>query len=139
MKTNKNPLLSVAGIATLGLALLLSACSKTNDANSSAATTSSPNAISTAGTVDSWDSLKTYSYEQRSEFANRANEYAQNLDRRIQNATGEASTRLAEARDELRTAASEVSNATADTWEATKERVGRAWQKAESAAQNVAE
>jgi hypothetical protein len=147
MKKTPTSLVSAATVAAvLGLSVFVSACSKTNDANSTAGTAaSSTPAVSDAGTVaataatDSWDNLKNYSYDQRSEFAAKANEFANTLDERIQSAKGETSTRLAEARDDLRTAANEVSNATQDTWEATKERVGRAWQKAESAAQSVAE
>ena len=142
MKTNQNPLLSAAAVAAVSIGLLLSACSRSDDATTTASTTdSATGATSTAAVTapDSWDSLKTASYDQRSEVATKVNNYAQQLDQRIENATGEASTRLAEARDELRTAASEVSNATAETWEATKERIGRAWQKAESATMSVAE
>lgn len=145
MKKTPTSLVSAAAVAAvLGLSVFVSACSKTNDARSGTAASSTPG-VSDASTVaataatDSWDNLKNYSYDQRSEFAAKANEFANALDMRIQTAKGETSTRLAEARDDLRTAANEVSNATQDTWEATKERVGRAWQKAESAAQSVAE
>lgn len=146
MKKTPTSLVSAAAVAAvLGLSVFVSACSKTNDASSAGTAASSTPGMSDASTAattaatDSWDNLKNYSYDQRSEFAAKANEFANTLDQRIQNAKGETSTRLAEARDDLRTAANEVSNATQDTWEATKERVGRAWQKAESAAQSVAE
>ena len=147
MKTN-HTLKTTAGVAALGLALLFTGCARDNDTTATTADTdttpapvasTSPGATMSAAVSNSWEDLKTYSYDQRSDFAERANDYAERLDDRIDDAKGEASTRLAEARDELREAASEVSNATAETWEATKERVGRAWQKAESAAQSIAE
>lgn len=147
MKTNHTTLKTTAGAAALGLALLLTACSRDNDTAATTASTdpmvpaasTSPSATASAAMNDRWSDLQAYSYDRRSEFAEKANDFAERLDDRIENAQGDASTRLAEARDDLREAASEVSNATAETWEATKERVGRAWTKAEAAAQSIAE
>lgn len=141
-------------LAALAGVVVLSACSKTRDANathSASTTPSSSTPSSTAATAttgssamavnanETWANIKDYSYDKRAEFAAKTDDYAAQLDRDLQNAKGDASKRIAEARDELRTAATEISNATADTWATTKERVGRAWQKAESATQNVAE
>jgi len=147
MKTNHTPLKTAAGVAALGVALLFTACARDNDTAATTAATdpavpsasTAPGATATAAMTDRWQDLQAYSYDRRNEFAEKANDFAERLDDRIQNAQGEASTRLAEARDELREAASAVSNATAETWESTKERVGRAWTKAEAAAQSVAE
>ena len=139
MKTSATPLLKITGIAILGSALMLTACSRTRDASTTTTTTTSTSSGTTAAATDTWDTIKTYSYDQRSEFATRANEVAARLERDATTAKGASANRLSEARDELRTAASEVSQATSDTWEATKERVGRALQKAESAYQSVAE
>lgn len=141
MKTNKNPLFLTAGIAALSATVLFTACSR--DAGDTPATTASTteseiksgmNAATTA-MADTWDDVKDYTYERRSEFATKANVYAEQLDRRVQTAGKEASSDLAEARDELRAAANDVSNATADTWDATKDRVARAWTRAQSAYQ----
>ncbi len=87
----------------------------------------------TAGVAESWEDMKDYTYERRSEFAAKTNAYAATIDRRIQNAGGEAPDELAEARDELRAAANEVTNATSETWNDTKERVAQAWIKAQTA------
>ena len=126
--------------------LLLTACSKSRDAKSTAATitpTDAPTAAATSPTSlaasDTWDRLKNYTYDQRAEFASKTNDYAAKLDRDLVKVKGAASTRLAEARDDLRNAATDVNNATADTWNAAKDKVGRAWQKAEAAYQNAAE
>jgi hypothetical protein len=89
--------------------------------------------------TESWDNLKGYSYDQRSDFAAKATEYANRLDTRVATAKGTASTKLTEARDELRSAATQASQATADTWDATKDRVGAAWQKADMAVRSAAE
>ena len=138
MKTKKTLLVTTA---TLGAMMLFSACSRDNSAETTAATTPPTTESSIADSMntatnamaESWSDLKDYSYEQRSEFAAKANAYAATLDQRIQVAGGEASEELAEARDELRAAANEVSNATAETWDATKERVAEAWNKAQMA------
>lgn len=92
-----------------------------------------------ASAAGTWDNIKDYSYNQRAEFAVKTQALADQLDLRTATAKGSASRQLAEVRDELRMAAAEVGNATAETWESTKERAGRAWQKAESQLQNVAE
>jgi hypothetical protein len=143
MKTNKNPLLTAASVAALSATVLLSACSRDSNVTDTSAETASTTESKMKSTVDSattamadtWDDLKDYSYEQRSEFATKANNYADQLDRRIQTAGDKASDQLADARDELRAAANDVSNATAETWDATKERVARAWTRAQTAYQ----
>lgn len=137
-------LIKFAGVSIVGATLLFSAaCSKTHDASVSTTTTPAATTDTTvAANVnanDTWTSIKGYTYQQKSDFAAKANEVAAKLDRDAAAAKGAAANRLAEARDELRTAANEVSNATADTWDATKDRVGRAMQKADSAYHNAAE
>lgn len=144
MKTS-NLLLKSSLTLAVATTLLLSACSKTRDANSNtAATSASSTPAATAGSmtanaVDTWDSVKNYSYDQRAEFEAKAKAYAAEIDARTAAAKGDAKNRLAQARDDLRNATSELGNATAQTWDATKERVGRAWQQAESAYRNAAE
>lgn len=144
MKSNTTPFLRFSAVLAIGAALVLSACSRSdNTATETAATdttATSPTSSMVANTMtDNWENLQAYSYEQRSEFEARARAMADRLDDRAENASGEAKDAIADARDELRSAAAEISNATADTWEATKERVGRAWQKAESAIEGAAE
>jgi hypothetical protein len=136
MKTT-TPLKKIAGLTILAGALILSACSKTNDHATTTTTTSTSGTM--AGAADTWNSIKTYSYDQKSEFAAKTAEVTARLESDAATAKGAASSRLAEARDELRTAATEINNATADTWEATKDRVGRALEKAETAYANAAE
>ena len=89
--------------------------------------------------ADTWDNLKNYSYDQRSEFTQKVTDYSNRLDNSLSVAKGTSAQKVTEARDELRMAASDVSNATADTWDATKDRVGRAMQKADSAIRSAAE
>jgi hypothetical protein len=166
MKSISTPLLlKAAASTTLVVGLMFSsACSKTRDANSgsTASTTTSTDASTANATAasstpatttstandaaavrasasDTWDSLKNYSYDQRSEFTQKVTEYANRLDNNLSVAKGSAGAKVTEARDELRTAAAELSNATADTWDATKDRVGRAMQKADSAIRSAAE
>jgi hypothetical protein len=140
MKTTATPLTKFPALAVLAGALVLSACSRTADETTTTTTTTTSTTDATmASAADTWNSIKTYSYDQKSEFAAKANEVAARLERDAATAKGTASSRLAEARDELRTAATEISNATADTWEATKDRVGRALEKAETAYANAAE
>src|SRR5688500_4053706 len=139
MKTT-TPLKKIAGLTLLAGALVFSACSKTNDhATTTTTTTTSTTGATMASAADTWNSIKTYSYDQKSEFAAKASEVAARLERDAATAKGATSSRLAEARDELRTAATEINNATADTWEATKDRVGRALEMAETAYANAAE
>jgi hypothetical protein len=137
MKTT-TPLKKIAGLTILASALVLSACSRTDDPATTTTTTMTTDATM-ADASDTWNSIKTYSYDQRSEFAEETNKVAARLEQDAATAQGAASSRLAEARDELRTAATEINNATADTWEATKDRVGRALEKAETAYANAAE
>lgn len=92
-----------------------------------------------ADASDTWDSIKEYSYDQKAEFAAKTAEASARIEADALTATGAKSTRLSEARDELRTAAAEITTATAETWAATKDRVGRALQKAESAYSAAAE
>ncbi|HTO03414.1 MAG TPA: hypothetical protein VL069_06920 [Opitutus sp.] len=140
MKTTATPLTKIAGIIVLGSALLLSACSKTQDrATTTTTTTTSTTATTMADASETWDSIKTYSYDQKSEFVAKANEVAARLEKDTATAKGATSTHLAEARDELRTATAEISEATSANWEAAKERVGKALEKAETAYANVAE
>lgn len=92
-----------------------------------------------AATTDTWDNVKDYSFERRAELEAKAAAMTARLEQQAVGAEGEKARGLAEARDELRSAVAEVSNATIETWDTTKERVGRAWQKAESAFQHAAE
>lgn len=136
MKTNPSRL---TGIAAFGVSALifLGACSRDNNASNTASTPAASAeqslAAATGVTTESWADLQDYAYEQRSEFAAQVNAYAAMLDQRIRAAGDNASDELAEARDELRATANEVSNATSETWNDTKERVARAWEKAQSA------
>lgn len=151
MKTSST-LIKTTTVLTLGAIVLFSACSKTRDASSTTsstastppADTSAPAATAssaTAGTtgVDTWDSVKNFSYDQRSDFIAKTSAYTAELDAKAGAAKGDAKNRLAQARDDLRNAASELNSATAQTWDTAKERVGRAWQQAESAYRNAAE
>lgn len=146
MKSTTTPLLQFASVIALGAAVLLSACSRTDNTDTTTTSATTPESTAQArmdsamaSATESWDNLKDYSYDRRAEFEVKAQAMAARLDQQATTATGEASRELAEARDELRTAASELSNATAETWESSKERVGRAWQKAEAAFENAAE
>lgn len=138
MKTTVTPLLKITGAAVLGAALLLSSCSKTRDASVTTTTPSSTNA-KTVNATETWNTIKTYSYQQKADALAKANDVAARLEQDAASAKGAAAKRLADARDEVRAAANEVSNATADTWDTTKERMHLALQKADSAYQNAAE
>jgi len=144
MKTSSTVLVSTAGAVALGLVVLLSACSKTHDTNATTAANPPANPPTASANTQpaapaSWDTLKNYSFDQRNEVVTKVNQYADKLDSDAKNAKGPTANRLAQARDELRNAATEATNATATTWQATKDKVGDAWKKAESAYQNAAE
>jgi hypothetical protein len=139
MKTTaQSSLKKFAGLAVFASALLLAACSDTRDTSATTTATSATDAKMVDASA-TWDSIKGYSYDKKTEFAAKAGEVAAKLEADAATATGAASAKLSEARDELRTATTEVATATADTWEATKERVGRALQKAETAYSSAAE
>lgn len=145
MKTHN--LLKLGGPAILGAALLLCGCTKNRDMSgtSTASTTPPASAASSATAMNNdslnttWQQIKDYSFDQRDQFKAKLNTIADQINSEAANAKGQAGTQLADARDNLRSAISQVDQATSDTWQATKDQIAQAVQKAESAYRNAAE
>lgn len=151
MKTHN--LAKLGGPAILGAALLLCGCTK-NHSMSGTSAANNPPASSTAAantgatamtspnnqSLDStWQEIKGYAYDQRDQFKAKLNDMVDQISTEASSAKGQAATQLADARDNLRSSISQVDQATSDTWQSTKDQVGQAVQKAESAYRNAAE
>ena len=151
MKTDH--LLKLGGPAILGAALLLCGCTKNRSMSGNSAATNPPASTTSAANTGSmattnnnnpsldatWQEIKGYSYDQRDQFKAKLNDMADQISTEASNAKGKAANQLSDARDNLRSAIAQVDQATSDTWQATKNQVGQAVQKAESAYQNAAE
>ncbi|MDP2136555.1 MAG: hypothetical protein Q8J74_01755 [Candidatus Didemnitutus sp.] len=148
MKTLR-PFLLLAALSPA--ALLLTSCSKNDPAptvvqkTQNAAKEMAVDVKSAA--VDSWDSIKDYTYEKRADFAAMLDRLAVKHDTEIKamNAKLEGLTDAAaknrdlaakefkEARASLSADLAELNAATADTWDAAKKKVADSWQRTQAA------
>ncbi|MGD1030789.1 MAG: hypothetical protein ABSA05_06565 [Opitutaceae bacterium] len=149
MKTYRN-LLLLTTVASPAI-LFLSGCSKTDttsttvdkvQADAKAVATDVGNAAS-----DSWDAIKNFTFERRSDFSNGINRMAKQLDddtremrAKVAGAPDAASKdRVAavkeydDARADLKSKLSDLDNSTADTWADAKAGVVKAWNRVQAA------
>ena len=146
-------LLLVAALSPAGL--LLSSCAKTEEAQSVAQSTKTAVkelATDVKATVsDSWDSIKEYTYEKRTDFAAALDRMAEKRDAEIQamnaKVTGlpdaaakdrdKAVKEFNEARSYLKSQLADLRTGTADTWADAKEKVSQAWLRLQAAYDKV--
>jgi hypothetical protein len=147
MKTSRS-LLFV--LSTIGPAILIGAgCSKSDTATASsdaqAAKTSVVNAAVDVkdAAVDSWDSIKSYTYDKRVEFSASMDRMDKTMDDKIAELKAKASNSpdaaskdkdaaikdYDDARADLKARMTDLGNATADTWADAKAKVDTAWQR----------
>jgi len=132
-------------------ALLIFGCSKTDNTSTSVEKVKTDAkdvaADVKAAVSDSWDSIKDYTYEKRTDFsasidrmAGQIDDKGRELKTKIASAPDAATKdresaikEYDEARADLKSKLSDLSNATADTWADTKEKVAQAWKRVQAA------
>ena len=131
-------------------AILLSGCAKTDTVQSvaqdTAATAKDVAADVKTAAVDSWDSLKGYTYEKREDFAAGLDRMSDKKDAELRamnarlaglpdetaKARDHAVKDYNEARASLKTHLAEVRASSADTWADAKEKTNQAWQRVQA-------
>jgi hypothetical protein len=109
----------------LTAALLLAAgCSKADKDNAAAVAQDIK-----ATAVDSWNSIKDYTFEKRAELSAYLDRRSAAMDARVADlkAKGRPVPDYDDARSDLRKSLDELNHATADTWADAKAKAGRAW------------
>ncbi|MGA2018238.1 MAG: hypothetical protein ABSH26_14925 [Opitutaceae bacterium] len=149
MKTSRSLLLLAAAMSPA--ALLICGCSKSDNASANAEKVKNDAkeiaADVKAAASDTWDSIKGFTYDRRSDFSVSIDRMSAQLDEK----TREFRTKVAgasdaaskdresaikeydEARADLKSRLSELGNATADTWADAKEKVAQAWKRVQGA------
>jgi hypothetical protein len=110
---------------SLAIALLLAAgCSKTDSDNASAVA----HDIKVTA-VDSWNSIKDFTFEKRAQVSATLDKMSADVDARVatMKAQGRQVPDYDAAHTELKNSLDDLSHATSETWEASKARVERAW------------
>jgi hypothetical protein len=145
MKTPRSLLFLVA---TLGPALAIGAvgCSKSDNSAASSNLQDAKAAVTNAAVdvknaaVDSWDSLKDYTYDKRVEFSASMDRMEKSMDDKIAEEKAQAPSTLSadkqaaikdydDAKADLKARLTDLGNATADTWADAKAKVAAAWQR----------
>jgi hypothetical protein len=152
MKTNRSLLLIVAIIAPAAL-LGTSGCSKSDNSKTQEAvqdvkdTTKDVAADVKTAAVNTWDSIKDFTFDRRSDFSAGMDRMAKNLDSKVATLKSNASTApdaaakdkaaaikdYDEARADLKAKLSDLDNATADGWADAKAKVEASWDKVQAA------
>ena len=154
MKTYPRSLLFVAALAPAAL-LLTSSCSKTDDSskNIQEAKADASKAVAEvkAAAVNTWDSIKDFTYDRRADFCAGIDRLAKDLDDKaavvkaklagVPDATAkeraEALKEYDEARADLKVKLTELGNATSDTWADAKAKASEAWKRVQGAYDRV--
>jgi hypothetical protein len=150
MKTPRSLFLLIATLSPAAL-LLSGGCSKKSREPSFVQDTKAAVKSAAAGVKeavsDSWNSIKDFTYERRTDFSAAVDRMAKKLDDQsvaLKAKTAEVSDATAknreaallefnEARAELKSKLADLGNATADTWSEAKAMVALAWQKVQAA------
>jgi outer membrane murein-binding lipoprotein Lpp len=135
MKTSRIVLLLAAGLSPL--ALLVSGCSKTDSSSTAVETVKADSkavaADVKASVIDTWDSVKDYTYEKRADFSADMDRMAGRLDDK----TSELKAKFASLPADLKSKLSDLSKATADTWADSKASVAESWKRLRAAYEKV--
>ena len=152
MKTSHS-LLLIAALSPA--AILLSGCAKADAVQQAAQTTKAAAKdivadVKTAA-VDSWDSIKDYTYQKRNDFADTLNRMASKYDADIREMNAKVKDlpeAAAEERDRalkefneaniyLKSLLMDLRTGTADTWDNAKKKVAEAWEHVQAAYEKV--
>lgn len=104
-----------------------------------------------AAVANIWDAIKDYTYQKRADFVAGATQLVEKTDEEIRQLNEKRATlpetsvkewdfamkELKEARAYLRSTISELSDASSETWAGAKEKVGKAWERAQDAGAKV--
>jgi DNA repair exonuclease SbcCD ATPase subunit len=153
MKTSRLVRLLAAGLSPV--ALVMSGCSKTDSTTTAVEKVKADEkavvADVKAAAIDTWDSIKDYSYDKRADFSASINRMAGQLDDK----TSELKAKFAaepsaaakdresaikeydEARADLKSKLSDLDKATSDTWADAKANVAEAWKHVRAAYEKV--
>lgn len=144
MKSTRSLLLLASAICP---ALLIgTGCSKSDNSSVSAAAQDAKTAVTNAAVdvknaaVDTWDSIRDYTYDKRMEFSASIERMNKKMDDKIAEEKAQAPDTLSkdkqaaikdydDARADLKAKLADLGNATADTWADAKAKVSEAWQK----------
>jgi hypothetical protein len=122
MKTTLSSLLAIAALAPA--TLLFNGCSRADKDN---AATVGQDIKSTA--IDSWDSIKDYTFEKKTEFSAYMSRMDDSMDAKVADlkAKGKTVPDYDDAKVDLKKSLNDLNNATADTWADAKAKTERAW------------
>jgi hypothetical protein len=145
MKTPRSLLFLIAAI---GPSVLVGTggCSKSDNSSVAAAAQDAKTAVTNAAidvknaAVDTWDSVRDYTYDKRVEFSASLDRMDKTMDDKIAEEKAKAPDTLSadkqaaikdydDARADLKARLTDLGNATADTWADAKAKVATAWQR----------
>jgi hypothetical protein len=115
----------IISLAALPVALLVAGgCSRADKDNASAVAQD----IKTTA-VDSWDSIKDYTFEKKAEFSAYMSRMSDSMDAKVAQAksSGKSMPDYDDAKADLKKSLTDLDNATADTWADAKAKVDKAW------------
>jgi len=123
MKTPLSIRLALAALIPAAM-LFAGGCSKADKDNASAV---GQDVKTTA--VDSWDSIKDYTFEKRVEFSDYMSKMGDNIDQKASDlkAKGKTLPDYDDAKADLKKSLNDLNNATADTWADAKAKSEKAW------------
>jgi hypothetical protein len=129
MKTSFPILLALAVLCPATL-ILTGGCSKADNSNAS---TVGQDIKTTA--IDTWDSIKDFTFEKRTDFSDSIQRMDDKMDAKIADmkAKGTNTSDYDQARADLKARLSDLGNATSDTWAAAKTNVQKAWDRTKAA------
>jgi hypothetical protein len=135
-------------IAAFGPAVLVGSggCSKSDNSGAAAAAQDAKTAITNAAidvknaAVDSWDSVRDYTYDKRVDFSASIERMDQRMDDKIAAEKAQAPDTISadkkaaikdydDARADLKARLADLGNATSDTWADAKAKVAEAWRR----------
>jgi hypothetical protein len=144
----KNPKTLLFLLASLGSAVVIgsSGCSKSANSTASNDVQDAKAAVTNAAidvknaAVDTWDSIRDYTYDKRVDFSTSIDRMDKTMDDKIAEEKAQAPNTLSadkqaaikdydDARADLKARLADLSNATADTWADAKAKVAAAWQR----------
>jgi hypothetical protein len=142
MKTSRLFLLFAAAMSSA--ALMISGCSKSDNATSPTDQVKADASAVANSVSDSWDSIKDYTYDKRVEFTASFSRMTGRVDDQARDWKAKASSSASadrasaikdydDARADLKARLKDLDNATADTWADAKDKVDQAWKHVQSA------
>lgn len=147
MKSNR-PLLFALSLLTPAALVFSAGCSKSTGDKVADAVQDTKVAVKDAAidikddTVATWNRIKDYTYDKRSDFASNIDSATKKMDEKLADLKAKATAdtpekskarqEYDEARAELKAKLTDLGNATADTWADAKAQVSKAWDKVQA-------